>query len=80
MTETDISITLPKLKIELDEFLDLYRQFDTIANFMALDVIKKESDERHDREECDGIYYPYIEDYQMSPTLVCLLCMRQVDE
>jgi hypothetical protein len=50
-----------------------------VAYFMAVDILGKESEQRHDREVCDGIYYPYLEEYGYKPDMVCLLCGWEVD-
>lgn len=70
------------INVELSkkQFLDLYESIDRTANFMAIEILKKQEDlSPHDRGDCDAVYYPYYEDYEMPPTLVCLNCMRIIE-
>jgi hypothetical protein len=74
-----IEVTIPRVTLSREGFFALYNEVTNVAYFMAVDILGKESEQRHDREVCDGIYYPYLEEYGYKPDMVCLLCGWEVD-
>jgi hypothetical protein len=61
---------------------DIIRDFenaDRDAYHMIVTLVDQTSEERHDHDKCEGSYYPYFDDYTMSPTLICFTCMKVVD-
>jgi hypothetical protein len=55
-----------------------YENADREAYFMIVTLGAFRTEEVHDKETCEGSFYPSYEDYNVPPVLVCLLCVRRI--